>query len=87
MTGLDLETGIDLRAERLGNAKNDAAGQRSPDIAQSADDDRLEAEGGPASDIAADQSVSVAAKNKMDRTGQLTDDKSRAQLSFLRRAP
>src|SRR5438445_521854 len=42
-----LPAGIDLRADGLRHAENDAAGQRAPHAAESADDDRLEAEDKP----------------------------------------
>ena len=47
MAGQQLPARIDLRADRLRHAEDDAAGQRAPHIAEPADDDRLEAEDQP----------------------------------------
>ncbi len=47
MAGEQLPTRIDLCADRLRDAENDAAGQRSPHAAKSADDHRLESENEP----------------------------------------
>ncbi len=44
MSGEHLPAGIDLRADRLRHAENDAADQRAPHAAEAAHDHRLEAE-------------------------------------------
>ena len=72
MPGQQLPARIDLRADRLRHAENDAARERAPHAAEAADDDRLEAEdqpGGP------DRRVEIGAhgeKNAGDR-----DDRKR----------
>ena len=43
MSGQYLKAWVDLGAERLCNTKNDTAGQSTPEIAETTDDDRLEA--------------------------------------------
>ena len=47
MTGKDLETGVDLRADGLADAEDDAARERAPEVAQAPDDDRFEGEEQP----------------------------------------
>ena len=47
MPGQDLPAGIDLGADALRDAQDDAAGQRAPEVAKPADDHRLEAEDQP----------------------------------------
>src|SRR5439155_27371939 len=47
VAGEQLPARIDLRADRLRHAEDDAAGQRAPHAAEPADDDRLEAEDQP----------------------------------------
>ena len=47
MAGEHLPARIDLRADRLRDAENDAAGERAPEAAEPADDHRLEAEDQP----------------------------------------
>ena len=47
MPGKELPAGIDLRADRLRDAEDDAAGERAPQAAEAADDHGLEAEDQP----------------------------------------
>src|SRR5215470_13280401 len=47
VTGEQLPAGVNLRADRLRNAENDASGKRAPHAAQAADDHRLETEDQP----------------------------------------
>ena len=42
MAGENLPFGIDMCADRLRHADNDAAGKRTPQAAETTDDDRLE---------------------------------------------
>jgi|GEM_PF-5248411 len=44
MASEQLPAWIDLGADGLGNTKNNAAGERAPEIAEAADDHSLEAE-------------------------------------------
>src|SRR5271154_4478560 len=48
MSRQNLPGRIDLRAEGLSDAEDDAAGQRSPETAETAEDDRLEGGNEPA---------------------------------------
>src|SRR5438045_2677954 len=56
-----IPAGIELRADRLGNTENDAAGQCPPHAAESADDDGLEAEDQPRR---ADRRIEIGAYGK-----------------------
>jgi hypothetical protein len=64
MPGQDLPFGIDLGADGLGDADDDAAGQRAPQAAQAADDDGLE---GVEQACGPDRRVEVGAHAEIER--------------------